>query len=303
MKVFMTGATGFIGNAVARALRRSGHEVSGLARSEDKAKALWREEVRPVLGDLRKPESYAGAARDAEVVIHAAAELGKDMSDLDRQTVERLLGAVKDAKLPRTFIYTSGCWVYGNTGMEKVTEGTARKPLPLVAWRPAHEDMVLAATSGLVATSVIRPGCVYGGRGSLTSMWFESAEKEGAARIVGEGNNRWAMIHREDLADAYARVIEKRVRGESFNLADRSRYTVREMASAASRAAGKSGEVRLTPLADAAKVMPPPFAEALAVDQHLDAWKAVQVLGWNPRFGGFVDDADLYYRAWKAQRD
>ncbi len=107
------------------------------------------------------------------------------------------------------------------------------------------------------------------------------------------------MVHLDDLADAYGRVVDRRTRGEIFNVIDRSRYTVREMATAASRAAGKNGEVRVVSLAEAQKVMPPPFVDALALDQHLDAWKAVEVLGWNPRFGGFVDDADLYYRAWK----
>jgi nucleoside-diphosphate-sugar epimerase len=299
MKIFITGATGFIGHTVARALRRRGHEVWGLARSEEKAKRLWAEEIRPVVGDLRKHDSYLASVSEADVTIHAAAEMSKDMSEIDRQAVERIVNAQKETNRQRTFIYTSGCWVYGNTGVERAHEGSQLRPIPLIAWRPAVEELALRAGSDRLSAVVMRPGCVYGRSGSITATWFESAEKEGAARFVGDGNNRFAMVHVEDLADAYARAVDKRVKGEIFNVVDRSRYTVREMASAASRAAGKGGEARAWAVAEAQKVMPPPFVEALTLDQHLDAWKAVNVLGWNPRFGGFVDDAELYFRSWK----
>src|SRR3989441_11468592 len=87
--------------------------------------------------------------------------------------------------------------------------------------------------------------------------------------------------------------------GEVFDISDRSRATVLEMATAAARAAGYRGEIRPVPLAEAAKTMGD-FAEALALNQHVDARKAVRLLGWQPRHGGFVDEADLYYRAWRA---
>jgi nucleoside-diphosphate-sugar epimerase len=301
MKVFITGASGYIGNSVARAFRRAGHEVWGLVRSNEKANLLWGDEIRPVIGDLKKPDSFTQALKDAEVVIHTAAEMGPDMPNLDKQAVERVLAVAKDGHRTATVVYTSGVWVYGDTKNNRVNEATPTKPLPLVAWRPAHEDMVLKASSDRLLSVVIRPGCVYGGKGGLTGMWFESAEKEGAARTVGDGNNRWAMIHVDDLAEAYLKVVHARVRGEVFNVTDRSRFTIREMASAASKAAGRSADVKVWPTSEATKQLGP-FAEALAVDQHVDSWKAVQVLGWNPRFGGFADDAEVFYNAWKTHR-
>src|SRR6266487_317332 len=90
--------------------------------------------------------------------------------------------------------------------------------------------------------------------------------------------------------------------GEIFNVNDQSRFTVLEMATAAARAAGYKGEVRPTPLPEARKTLGD-FADALALSQHIDARKAARLLGWQPRHDGFLDDADVYYRAWKAYRE
>jgi nucleoside-diphosphate-sugar epimerase len=293
MKAFVTGATGYIGFAASRALRRAGLEVSGLTRSEDKAKRLWANEIVPVRGDLRSLDVLGAAAEAADVIVHCAAEVGPEFAKLDRQAVERLAQASKAGGRSRTLIYTSGVWQYGDTKGGKASEETPLNPIPMVAWRPHIEQLALSANG-----VVIRPGCVYGGAGSLTSAWFESAEKEGAARIVGDGHNRWAMVHVEDLGDVYARVVAHRVRGEVFNAVDRSRYTLLENAQAASRAAGKRGEVRTVPVAEAVKQMGG-YAEALALDQHIESWKAVNVLGWNPHHGGFADAPEIYYQAWK----
>src|SRR4029450_1243631 len=106
---------------------------------------------------------------------------------------------------PKTFLYTSGVWVYGSTGDQPADETTPLTPLHLVAWRPAHEQMVLSATN--VRGIVFRPGCVYGKPGSLTAAWFEGASK-GDLSVVGDGKNRWAMVHVDDVAEAYVRAAE-----------------------------------------------------------------------------------------------
>ena len=109
------------------------------------------------------------------------------------------------------------------------------------------------------------------------------------------------MVHADDLADAYVRAAESGLTSEIFNVTDRSRFTALEMATAAARAAGFRGDVRPTPLEEARKTMGD-FAEALALSQHVDARKTVRLLGWQPRHGGFLDDVDLYYHAWKASQ-
>ncbi len=301
MKVFITGASGYIGSAVAGAFARSGHEVSGLVRSAEKASGLAAVEGRPVMGSMQEPESYAAAARESQVLIHCAAEYSAEYMALDRKTVDALLASAAESGGPRLVIYTSGVWVYGNTGGQAADESAPLQGPAFLAGRIEHEGRVLGANRGRIRTLVVRPGCVYGGPGGLTASWFESAEREGAARMIGAGDNRWGMIHVADLADLYLRAAESPWGGEVFNATDRSRFTVRECAEAASRAAGADGSIQSLSLEDAARAVGP-MAEGLALDQHVDSSKAVRMLGWRPRHGGFVDGVGRYYSSWKASR-
>jgi nucleoside-diphosphate-sugar epimerase len=299
MKIFITGASGFIGSAVASAFARAGHEVRGLVHTPAKAAALAAREIEPVVGSMDDPKTYAAAAAASSVLVHCAAEYSAQYMELDRRTIVSLVETAQASKLPRAFVYTSGVWIYGDTGEGRADESSPVNPPALVGSRAVHERLVLGASSGGLRTIVLRPGCVYGASGSLTAHWFESAEKRGAARIVGDGNQRWAMIHVDDLADLYLRAAESTLGGEVFNATDRSRFTVMECARAASRAAGGNGKVETSSIAEAAKSVGP-MAECLALDQHNDSSKAARLLGWQPRHAGFVDGVQRYYRAWKA---
>jgi len=136
MRIFITGATGFIGFELAQRFRRAGHEVWGLARSVKKAILLRQNEIKPVIGDMGSPESYRGIAAECSVLIHAAAEYSERAVELDRKTVQTLIEASQGALQIKTFIYTSGCWVYGNTGRAPVDESAPLRPPALVAARP-----------------------------------------------------------------------------------------------------------------------------------------------------------------------
>lgn len=300
MRIFLTGASGFIGSAVARALARAGHDVVGLVRTQDKARALEASEVSTVLGDMGEPARWLGAARDCSALVHCASETSAKHWELDARTTDELLGIAVNAGRPRTVLYTSGVWIYGATGAKLVDEATPPEPIDLAKPRVAIEQRVLAAGGGDVRTLVVRPGCVYGGAGGgMTSPWFEGAT-QGALQVVGTGRERWAMVHVEDLADLYVRALES-PHGGVFNATDRSRFTVLECARAAMRAAGAEGEPQIVP-AEKARGAMGPFADALALDQHVDSRKAAALLGWQPRHGGFVDGAERYYRSWRASR-
>jgi nucleoside-diphosphate-sugar epimerase len=295
MKIFITGASGYIGFAVACALRRAGHEVFGMVRREAAKIQLQRAEIHTVMGSMQEPMALQSTIDQCSVLIHAAVDYQADTLKLDRLMVEALTAARRGAE-PKTLIYTSGVWVYGDTGEELVDESTPLRPVRQVKSRPETERLVLghAHVRGLV----IRPGCVYGGRGGLTGMWFSDAAK-GELNIIGDGHNRWAMVHVDDLADAYRRAAESGLRGEVFNITDRSRSSVNEMAQAVAIAAGGHAKFKHLPMAEAEKNMGA-FAECLALNQHVDSRKAVRLLGWQPQHGGFVDGISTYHAAWRA---
>jgi nucleoside-diphosphate-sugar epimerase len=300
MRVFIAGATGTIGAPVAAAFARKGHHVFGLVRTPAKAARLAAAEGTPVPGNLHEPEGWRAAADACDVLVHCAVEYSERQWEVHSRTVEVLIDSARRAHRPRRLLVTSGAWVYGDTGDGVADETSALVPPALVAPRPAADDRVLDANGTLLRTLVLRPGTVYGGSAGLTAAWFESAVKEGASRFVGDGANRWAMVHAEDLADVYVRAAESAYGGEVFNVTDRSRFTVLECARAASRAAGAGGETVAWPLGEASKAMGAGFAECLALSQHLDSSKAVRLLGWQPRHGGFADGAPRYFESWRA---
>lgn len=128
MKVFITGATGYIGFTVASRFAAKGHHVMGLVRTTEGAKKVASAEIEPVMGDMEHPETYRVAAQSCELLIHCASDLTQDFHGLDKQTVQHLIQYARTTKLSRRFIYTSGVWLYGDTGNGVVTECSPLNP-------------------------------------------------------------------------------------------------------------------------------------------------------------------------------
>jgi nucleoside-diphosphate-sugar epimerase len=146
---------------------------------------------------------------------------------------------------------------------------------------------------------VVRPGHVYGGtRGGIPASYFGSALKAGAPQIVGDGANHWPMVHIDDLAELYVRLVERAPSGV-WLAADGSQHTLREVAEAAGKAAGKDGAIVATPLEQARAAMGP-VADALALDQRVSSEKARNELDWRPRHESFVAEAAQLFQAWRA---
>ena len=287
MKVFLTGATGYIGTAVAEALQNSGHEVVGLARSPEKMAQLKARGVEGRLGDILKPETVVEAARGVDGVIHTANTNDANAAQVDIDVVRAILKALENTQKP--FIYTSGVWVLGPTGEHVADERTPVNSTPLVAHRPALEQEVLAYKTRGVRTIVIRPAIVYGRGGGLLNMLVQSARDSGSAKFVGDGNNHWSFVDVVDLAQLYVLALEKAPAGSLFNAAHGPFYRTRELAQAACVGAGKKGDTQNWPLIEARKTLGP-FADALAMDQRISGEKAERELGWTPQDPSVLDE-------------
>jgi nucleoside-diphosphate-sugar epimerase len=294
MKVFVTGGTGYVGSAIVEALVRGGHQVSVLSRSEERDAAVKALGASPVRGSLGRLARLADRIAAHDAVVHAAVDYGLG-PPADIEAVDAMLAAARAAARPFGVVYTSGVWVLGETKRPATESAPVDRPAAAVAWRPEQEKRVLAAASDRVAAAVIRPGAVFGERRGLVSPWFEGAAKEGRASFVGSGDQRWALVHRADLAELYRLVVERRARG-IFHGVDGAAPTVAEAAGAASRAAGK-GAVRAVPVEEARKTMGA-VADALALDQVVASVRGAEV-GWAPRHPPFVADAPNAFREWK----
>ena len=280
MKVFVTGATGYIGSVVAELLKKSGHEVTGLARSAEAAAKLKAADVGVFEGDLANTEGLAQAAKAADAVIHCAMKPSAEAAKLDRDAVEAMLTAL--AGTQKTFIYTSGVWVYGDTRDRMLGELAKLDPAPLVAWRPAVEDLVLEARDREVKSMVIRPGMVFGRKGGPFNGWYESAAKEKVIRVVGDGQNHWSAVHVDDLSDLYRRAVEEPYPGEVFLACSGMPQRVTKLAEAVQRYSGEGVAIQYVPLEDARASLGP-VAECLAMDIKTGSTKAVRYFGWGPR--------------------
>jgi nucleoside-diphosphate-sugar epimerase len=288
MKVLLTGATGYIGGAVAEALRRAGHEVTGLARSDEAAEQLKARNIQPLKGDLTNRDILSAAARESDAVIHTALPHSPDASVVDRTAVEAILDALEGTDKP--FIYTSGIWVYGSTGEGVATEETPLNPTRMVAWRPANENLALEGRVRTVRSIVIRPGIVYGHGGGIVGGMIQEAQGTGVVRFIGTGDNRWPQVHIEDLANLYLLALERAPAGTILNATNHESVRMRDVAEAVARgAAGKSVRVEAWPLEEARQRLGA-YANALSLDQQVSGKRAEELLGWKPKAPSLLED-------------
>jgi len=240
MQVFLTGATGFIGSAIIEELRAGGHQVTGLARSDEAAAMLaeWGVEVRR--GDVADPDGLAEGARASDGVIHCA--FGHDfsryveMGDADLRAVSAMAEALAGSGKP--LIVTSGmtAGVVGRASTE--ADAAQTEGMPGVRGRP--EAMALSASQTNVRSVVVRlPPSVHDvGRQGLVSPLIEVARQTGLSAYVGEGGNRWPAVHRRDAARLFRLGLERGHPGQRLHAVAEEGVTSRSIAEAIGKKLG-----------------------------------------------------------------
>lgn len=302
MRIFLTGATGYIGSAVLDALVRGGHEVTALVRNNEKAARVTSRGGHPVIGNMAEPESYRGAADAQDGYIHTAFDGTGRGPAVDRIVVDTLLAA---ARRPRTagagtpatrfIIYTSGAWVLGRTS-EPADDRAPANPIAHVAWRPEHETLVLESATPYLRTIVVRPGVVYGGGQGIVGDLFKSAAN-GLVRVVGDGNNHWPLIYDRDLADLYLRLASRDDTSGVYNVNDEGDERVNDIVSAISPYLPVRPDVRHVPIDEARSKMGT-YADALSLDQVVRSPRA-RALGWGPSLSSVSSNAARLLEEWR----
>lgn len=282
MQLFVTGASGYLGNTVARHLVRSGHSVTALARSDADADRLAAQGMRVHRGDLGEPESFAPAVAAAEGVVHLAVGGPHGVTDADAAALHAMVEALAGRNAP--LLLTSGLGVYAGVRAAVVDEDTPLSTaVPPQVPRVRLEAQALQAAARGVRAVVLRPGHVYGhgSAGPFTRMQLDYAARTGAAGYLGEGAAPYSTVHLDDLAAAYAAALERAPAGARYNLVGHTPNT-RDLAGAVGHAVGAAGRtVSLTP--EAAQEAWGPFAGLLAGGPAVSSLRAVVELEWTPR--------------------
>ena len=291
MRVFVTGATGFIGAAVVQELIRAGHHVIGLARSDAAAKALAAAGAEAHRGALEDADSLRRGAAGADGVVHTA--FIHDFSniaaagEIDRLAIEALGAALAVSERPLVVTSAIGLLAPGRVG----TEVDAPDSNSGGAHRIASEGAALSLASRGVRVSVVRlPLSVHGeGDHAFIPALIRIAREKGVSAYLGEGRNRWPAVHRLDAAHLFRLALEKGPAGARFHGVADEGVPTRDIADAIGRrlsvpVVSKS----LNQAADHFSWL----GRFFALDVPASSTRTQEELGWRPRQPGLLSDIE-----------
>lgn len=291
MRVFLTGATGFIGSAIVPELINAGHQVLGMTRTEEGAKALLAAGAEPHRGDLEDLASLRSGAAIADAVIHTA--FNHDFSkylancETDRKVIEAMGSVLAGSNRP--LIITSGTAMANGASGRLATEEDPAATSAVIP-RAASEEAADAAAAKGVRVSVVRLPQVHDTRKQgLVSYAIAVARQKGVSAYVGDGHNRWPAAHVLDTARLYRLVLEKGQSGARYHSVAEEGVPVRDIAQVIGNGL-KIPVVALSPEEAAAH-----FAwlgAFVGLDAPASSALTRERLGWQPAGPGLIPDLE-----------
>ncbi|WP_089102852.1 SDR family oxidoreductase [Streptomyces hyaluromycini] len=293
-RVFVTGASGWIGSALIPELISAGHKVTALARSDASAAALTKAGALVHRGDLDDLDALRSAAQASDGVIHLAFNVGLALSgdfqgavDADLRAVGALGEALTGSGRPLVMASVTLVLEPGRVG----TEADAPSPEPAVGLRvrSAPEQAALSFASRGVRSSAVRlPTTVYGdGDHGFLAAQIAIARARGVSGFIGDGSNRWPAVHRLDAAHAFLLALENAPAGSRLHAVADEGVPTRAIAEVIGR--HLELPVLSVPAGDATEHFGP-LAPFLAVDNPASSALTRDLLGWQPTRPGLIDD-------------
>lgn len=285
MNVFVTGATGWVGSAVVADLLEAGHQVTGLARSAEKAAILAASGATVVQGTLDDHELLRRAASDADAVIHTA--FNHDFSRFaencrqDQRAIEVLGAALEGSSRP--LLVTSGVAMLAPGRL-----ATERDLPPGHPGFPRRSEAAAQALArrGVRATAVRLAPSVHGlGDHGFMRILIDLARKKGVSAYLGEGLNRWPGVHRLDAAKVYRRVLEEGVSQPAWHAVADEGVAFKAIAHVIGRHLGVPVEAREREHFGW-------FADFAGLDMPTSSVQTRALLGWQPVHPGLLEDID-----------
>jgi len=290
MRVFVTGATGFVGSAVVRDLIANGHHVTGLARTDAGAAALAAMGAAVHLGSLEDHASLRSGAAASDGVLHLAFnhDFSKfaDNCELDRQAILALGDELKGSERP--LIVTSGVALLAPGRLATEDDASARH-FPRVSEATAEDLMQQGVRTGIVRL----PPTTHGeGDHGFVPRLIAIAREKGAAAYIGDGNNRWPAAHRIDAARVYRLALEQGASARRYHAIAEEGVPFKAIAEVIGK---RLGVPAVSKSAEEAEAHFGWFARFAAVDVPTSSAKTRAALGWTPREKGLIEDLDQPY--------
>ena len=279
MKVLLLGATGTIGLPMLKELVAYGHSVVALARSDTAQDQLQNQGAEVVRGDLREPTAWVNTIREVNAVVHVAATFTEDMGEVDRSLVDAMINEAGKSADRLRFIYTGGCWLYGDTQGKQATEATPLNPIPAFAWMVENARRLQDANC--FDLNVVHPAMVYDRDGGVFAEFVEQAESGGPVEVWGALETHWPLVHRNDLARAYRLVLEGGTAGEAYNVVSETGVPVGDIARKIMQRFQISSDPVVRSVDDVVAEQGD-WAVGPTLDQHMSADRISKQLGWVP---------------------